>query len=323
MKALILYNPAAGRIPVRRFVFGAGDVLSGLGWDVIVEPTQSGTQATERAKQVAGRLDAVFAVGGDGTVGQVAAGLAGSSTALGILPAGTMNVFAAEMGLQPFAWNRLWGLEENIRSLAKAPVFSVDMGRCNNNHFLLWAGMGLDAVTIGQLEPRPRWDKFVTVPHYAAQTMYNAATWRGLELKVWADDREINGRFVLAIVSNIRKYLGGLVTLASDSYLDDGQMDLWLFRGSHMGDTVRHAVDMVTQRHLTSEDVQRVSFRTLRVLCENPIYLQMDGDPASPATEILFEVLPRALKLLIPERSLYLLNTDRIKTKAAYTYISR
>jgi diacylglycerol kinase family enzyme len=80
---------------------------------------------------------------------------------------------------------------------------------------------------------------------------------------------------------------------------------------------------MVTQRHLTSEDVQRVSFRTLRVLCENPIYLQMDGDPASPATEILFEVLPRALKLLIPERSLYLLNTDRIKTKAAYTYISR
>jgi diacylglycerol kinase (ATP) len=323
MKALILYNPAAGRIPVRRFVYGAGDVLSGLGWQVDVEPTQSGEQATERARQAAGQLDAVFAVGGDGTVGQVAAGLAGSSTALGILPAGTMNVFAAEMGLQPFAWNRLWGLEENIRALAKAPLFSVDLGKCNNSHFLLWTGIGLDAVTIGQLEPRPRWDKFVTVPHYAAQTMYNAATWRGVELNIKADGREINGRFVLAIVSNVRKYLGGLVTLASDAYLDDGQMDLWLFRGSHMGDTVRHAVDMVTQRHLTSDDVERVPFRSLQVSCESPVNIQMDGDPAPQISEINFEVLPRVLRLLIPERSMHLLNDDGTTTKAVLKYISR
>jgi len=128
---------------------------------------------------------------------------------------------------------------------------------------------------------------------------------------------------VMAVVSNIRKYLGGLVTLASDSYLDDGQMDLWLFRGSHVGDTVRHAVDLVTQRHLTSEDVERVSFRTLRVSCESPIYLQLDGDPVPQTAEINFEVMPRALRLLIPERSVHLLNDARTKTKAKYKYISQ
>jgi diacylglycerol kinase (ATP) len=104
MKALILYNPAAGRIPVSPFVHNAAKVLSRLGWDVDVEATQSGTQATGRAQQAAGQVEAVFAVGGDGTVGQIASGLAGSQTALGILPAGTMNVLGMEIGLQPFAW---------------------------------------------------------------------------------------------------------------------------------------------------------------------------------------------------------------------------
>jgi diacylglycerol kinase (ATP) len=317
MKALVLYNPAAGRIPVHRFVHSAAEVLTRLGWEVEVEATQSGTQATERTKQVAGQLDAVFAVGGDGTVSQVAAGLTGSQTALGILPAGTMNVLGMEIGLQPFAWNRLWALEENILALARAPIHMVDVGRCNEQHFMMWAGIGLDAVTVAQIEPRMRMDKFFTVPLYAAQAVLNAATWKGLELRFWADGQEISGRFILAVVSNIRKYLGGMVTISPDAYLDDGQMDLWLFPGSNMGDTMRHALDIATQQHLSSKNIQRVSFRQLRVESSSPIFLQMDGDPAPTVNRLEVEVQPRALRLMIPDRSLFMLkeihkNTENI-----------
>jgi diacylglycerol kinase (ATP) len=307
MKALILFNPAAGRIPVSPFVHNAAKALTHLGWEVDVESTQSGEQATERARQAAGQVDAVFAVGGDGTVGQVASGLAGSPTALGILPAGTMNVFGMEIGLQPFAWNRLWALEDNIRTLAHAPIHKVDVGRCNDRHFMMWAGLGLDAVTVGQIEPRLRVDKFFTVPIYAAQAVLNATTWTGQELHLWADGQEISGRFVMAVVSNIRKYIGGLVTISPDAYLDDGQMDLWLFSGSNMGDTVRHAVDIATQQHVTSKNAQRVSFRQLRVESSSPIFLQMDGDPAPTSNLLEVEVLPRSLSLMVPERSLFML----------------
>jgi YegS/Rv2252/BmrU family lipid kinase len=252
-------------------------------------------------------LDAVFAVGGDGTVGQVAAGLAGSETALGVLPAGTMNVFGVEIGLQPFAWTRLWALEENIRTLVQAPIRRVDVGRCNDQHFLMWSGMGLDAVTISQIEPRLRVDKFFTVPIYAAQAVYNATTWKGQELHIWADGVEVRGQFLMAVVSNIHKYIGGLVTLSPDAYLDDGLMDLWLFPGSTMEETVRHALEVATQQHVTSKSIQRISFRQLRVESSSPIYLQMDGDPAPTTNRVEVDVLQRSLRLMVPEKSLFML----------------
>jgi YegS/Rv2252/BmrU family lipid kinase len=316
MKALVLYNPTAGRIPVHPFVHNAAKVLTHLGWEVTVEATQSGTQATERAQHAAGELDAVFAVGGDGTVGQVASGLVGSQTALGILPAGTMNVFGMEIGLQPFAWNRLWALDENIRLLAHSPIHTVDVGCCNDKHFLMWAGMGLDAVTISQIEPRLRVDKFFTVPIYAAQAVFNATTWKGQELRILADGHEVTGQYLMAVVSNIHKYIGGLVTLSPDTYLDDGLMDLWLFPGSTMEETVRHALEVATQQHVSSKSIQRISFRQLRVESSSPIYLQMDGDPAPTTNRVEVEVLQRSLRLMIPEKSLFMLkepNPPRIQ----------
>jgi diacylglycerol kinase (ATP) len=307
MKALVLFNPAAGRIPVHPFVHNAAKVLTRLGWEVDVEPTLSGAQTTERARQAAGQLDVVFAVGGDGTVGQVASGLVGSQTALGILPAGTMNVFGVEIGLQPFAWNRLWALEDNIRLLAHAPTHLVDVGRCSDRHFMMWSGMGLDAVTVGQIEPRLRMDKFFTVPIYAAQAVYNAATWKGQELHIWADGQEVRGQFLMAVVSNIRKYIGGMVTISPDAFLDDGLMDLWLFPGSTMEETVRHALEVATMQHVTSKTIQRISFRQLRVESASPIFLQMDGDPAPTSNRLEVEVLHRSLRLMVPERSLFML----------------
>lgn len=315
MKALVLYNPAAGRIPVAPFVHNAVKALTRLGWQVDLESTLSGDQATERAKQAAGQVDVVFAVGGDGTVGQVASGLIGSQTALGILPGGTMNVFGVEIGIQPFAWNRLWALEENIRLLARSPIHMVDIGRCNDRHFMMWSGMGLDAFTVGQIEPRLRVDKFFTVPIYAAQAVYNAATWKGQELHIWVDGQEIRGQYLMAVVSNIRKYIGGMVTISPDAFLDDGLMDLWLFPGSTVEETVRHALEVATMQHVSSKTIQRISFRQLRVESASPIYLQMDGDPAPTSHRLEVEVLHRSLPLLVPEKSLFMLK--ELKNKEA------
>src|SRR5258706_3476714 len=102
MQAQMIYNPAAGRIPVGPFVYRAAKILRRAGWQVRILPTRDGEHTVELAKQAAGRVDAVFAIGGDGTVGQVASGLAGSSTALGVLPAGTQNVMAGGQGLWSF-----------------------------------------------------------------------------------------------------------------------------------------------------------------------------------------------------------------------------
>jgi diacylglycerol kinase (ATP) len=308
MRAVLLYNPAAGRIPVRLFVHRAVDELTRLGWAVKVAESQSGRHTTEVAQQAAEEeYDALFAAGGDGTVGQAAAGLAGSGTALGILPAGTSNVMAVELGLPVFGWSRWWALEESVRSLVAAPVFSLDVGLCNAQPFLLWAGMGLDALTIQNIEPRVRLEKYLSVPQYAAQTIWNATFWHGMDLCFWVNDEKVEGHFLVAVVNNVRTYLGGMATLSPDAHLDDGQMDLWLFSGDNVVDAVRHAFGMMAGRHLTALDTRRISFRTLRVESSQPFSVQMDGEPRPAVLAAEFSVFSRSLRMMIPPQSLSLL----------------
>src|SRR5512143_398518 len=143
---LLLYNPAAGRVSVRLFVRDLARSLSAAGWKVDVAETLNGSHATQAARQAAAEgYDTVFAIGGDGTAGQVTSGLLGSETALAVLPAGTTNVWAREQGMQPLAWHRWWALKENAGLLAGSTVQRVDVGLCNGLPFLLWAGIGLDA----------------------------------------------------------------------------------------------------------------------------------------------------------------------------------
>src|SRR5690349_8045891 len=116
--AVIIYNPAAGRISVKPFIHSAVKELESAGWEVDAVATQSGAHTVELAKQAAvQKRDAVFAVGGDGTIGNVVNGLIGSETALGVLPAGTANVWGIELGLSPFAWTRPWVLRKNVSLL--------------------------------------------------------------------------------------------------------------------------------------------------------------------------------------------------------------
>lgn len=307
-KGLLLYNPAAGRVPVRPFVRGIIRPLSAAGWQVEVSETLSGSHATQVARQAAAeKYDAVFAIGGDGTVGQVAGGLLNSETALAVLPAGTMNVWATELGLRTFDWLHNSALRENARLLSNAPVHRVDVGMCNGRPFLLWAGIGLDAMTIRQLEPRPRFVKYVSVPEYFAATVWNATIWHGMDLRVWADDQRVDGHFLLAITTNIRRYVGGMAVLSPNAFLDDGEMDIWLMSGNNVADAFRHFFDLLAGRHLTSDQARRLPFHSARVESDTAFSIQIDGEPMLGGAQAELKIQKQALKVLIPPRALELL----------------
>jgi diacylglycerol kinase (ATP) len=301
-RALLLYNPAAGRFPIKTFVPSVVGPLQAAGWRVELAETLSGSHATSVARQAAAeKFDAVFAVGGDGTVGQVANGLVNTETALGVLPAGTMNVWATELGLRLFEWPfGTDALAANAQLLADAPVCRVDMGLCNDQAFLLWAGIGLDAMTIQQLEPRQRAEKYVSVPQYVAATMWTAAVWHGMDLRVWTDEHRVEGHFLLAVATNIRRYVGGLAVLSPDAYIDDGLMDLWLISGSSLADALRAFFEVLAGSHVTSEQARRLPFSTVRVESDTPFSVQMDGDPMLGSKHIDLSVQRQALKVLMP-----------------------
>ena len=311
-KGLLLYNPAAGRFPVRRFVRGIIKPLQDAGWHMEIAETLSGTHAVQTAHLAAQeKFDAVFAIGGDGTAGQVASGLVHTETALGVLPAGTTNVWALEQGQKPFSWFQWWNLRDNARLLANVEAQHVDVGLCNDRPFLLWAGIGLDAQTIRRIEPRPRFFKHMAVPHYFVTTVLEATFWHGLDLRVYAEGKLVEGHYLVAVATNIRHYAGGMSVISPNALLDDGEMDLWLLSGKSVADAFRHFFDLVAGRHLTSDEARCIPFQNVRIESDANFSIQVDGDPVLGGHKAEINVQHRALKVLMPENALYLLKNPQ------------
>ncbi len=282
--------------------------LKEAGWSIEIAETLSGTHATQTAHQAAGeKYEAVFAIGGDGTVGQVASGLLNTETALAVLPAGTSNVWAIEQGQKAFSWFNWWALRENAKLLANVKPQRVDIGLCNDHPFLLWAGVGLDAEAVHKIEPRPRFFKHMAVPHFFATTVWEATFWHGLDLRVFANGQLVEGHYLVAVTTNIRHYVGGLSLISPEAFLDDGEMDMWLLSGNNVADALRHFIDLVAGRHLTSDQARRLPFHTARVESDAAFSIQVDGDPMLGGHHADIIIKHRALKVLMPENALQLL----------------
>jgi diacylglycerol kinase (ATP) len=302
-RALLIYNPVAGRFPSWLLAERAAGILKRHGWDVLVEKTLDGDHITSLASQaVEQEMEALFVVGGDGSLNRALQPLIGSQTALAHLPAGTANVWAQEIGLPTLAWTRWLALEQSARFLASGRIHDIDVGICNQHPFLLWAGVGLDAFVVHHIEPRTRWEKNYAVIQYAASALRSARKWEGLPLSVHTDGEDIQGHFLLVVISNIHRYAGGIAELSPNALLDDGIMDLWLFEGKSIADTIQRAWDLWSGGHVQSEHVRCIPFRQITLESEVDLFIQLDGEPLVGSRSTTIEVLPRTLKVLMPTR---------------------
>lgn len=301
----MIYNPNAGRFPSGILAERAAEVLRANGWSIRLIRTQDAEHVTQLARRSADEgKAALFVVGGDGTINLAVRGLAGSKTALGVLPGGTANVLAQELGLPGLTWTRWKALEESARRLADATTRLVDIGKCGGTPFLLWAGVGLDAFAIHHIEPRPRGEKLFANVAYAASTAYHASLWHGINLRVTADDQQLSGHYLLALMSNIHLYAGGLAQISPLAVLDDGAMDLWLFEGDTLGDTIQMAWDLYAGRHVDSERVRYFPFKHLKLESDSTLYVQVDAEPLpNEAHSIEIDVIARGLYLLVPSET--------------------
>ncbi len=299
--ALLIYNPAAGRFPAGPLLDRAVRVLVDAGWDVAVVKTTSARPAHMIATEaVESGLDAVFVAGGDGSVGSVAAVLAGSPTVLGVLPSGTANVWATELGLRPLDWTHWFALEDAAQRLANGTIRLVDLGECNGRAFLLWAGVGLDANLVDSIEPRDRWEKSFGLLQYATLGLWTSLGWTGIDLRVAAGDRVWEDRYVVAVASNIRSYAGGVLELTPNAKVDDGMLDFWLVSGRSLVDAVVRLSYVLLRTHLDAPGIVHFQASEATFEAAEPAVLQMDGEPVWLEWPIRFAVRQRKLKVIMP-----------------------
>lgn len=301
---ILVYNPTAGRYPSRMLTERAAKVLESHGWQVGIEVSTDGSQIPVLAREaVQENLDSIIIVGGDGSINKALPSLVGTDTALGVLPAGTGNVWAQELGLPGLSWTRWRALEESAHRLANGVTRQVDIGKCGDRYFLLWSGIGIDAFVVHRIEPREQWEKNFTLVRYAADVVWSASRWQGVDIRVLVDGTQVEGKYMLVEVSNIRLYAGGLATLSPQATLDDGLMELWLFEGDSLEEILRQAWALLSGRHVNSERVKFVQFKRIVLESDSPIYLQMDGEPEVGGRHLAISVLPRQLKVIIPDQA--------------------
>lgn len=301
-RARLIWNPAAGRIEVASKLREAAQTLETAGWQVEVVPSQNAAHVTELARDTAqAGWEAVFAVGGDGTLSRAVAGLAGSETALGVFPSGTTNVWAQEIGLPLRGPNPL---AESARKLAQGTVRTIDLGVCNGTPFFLWAGFGLDARVIDQLErKRSRWMKLINELYYALTILRCAAGWAGIPVRATADGHTVEGQVMLALAGNARLYAGGMVTLSPHAAWDDGKFELWLLRSGPkggVGSVIRHLWNLRWGKHVQDREAVCLSFTQARLTFEADEWMHADGEPVGKVREAEIKVWEKGLRVLVP-----------------------
>lgn len=298
MRAAVIYNPSAGRGRGGAIASTVERGLTKRGFEVALHATRRPKDAMAIARRLVLKADVVVAVGGDGTINEIANGMAaagvtaagGRKAQLGIVPAGTVNVLALELGL-PFQ------LERACNVIAGGRTISLDLGKANGRGFVLMVGAGVDALTVRNIDLR-------TKRRYKELAFVGTGLKSGLAMQppvfvTRVDGLEYETTFFVA--GNSRYYAARLgMTPHADP--TDGLLDLVLFTGTTRSSLAVFWLGVPSGLHLRNRNVTYLRAERAELIPvddKEPVWFQTDGELAGrlPAT---VEIDAHALEVLVP-----------------------
>lgn len=250
--------------------------------------SEAGDARRIAAEAVREGFEVVIAAGGDGTLNEVVNGIGGSSVRLGILPVGTMNVFATELGIPQGNLERAWSVIE------QGKVVEVDLPQANDTHFIQLAGVGLDAEVVRKTTAD---SKRALGPLSYLLTLVQVAAHKPSRVLLEAEGGRISeGSF--ALIGNGRLY-GGPFPVFKRASLFDGLLDVLVFQNQSHWDVVRYFQAIAFGTHPQLPDVEYFQTSTLRVTSSGDVPVELDGEVAG-MLPCLFSVSSQKLRVLAP-----------------------
>jgi diacylglycerol kinase (ATP) len=286
----VVVNPAAGQdypvLSVLNRVFHP----AGIDWDVFV--TKQAGDARRYAEQaVQAGVDAVGVYGGDGTVREVATGLIGTDVPLAILPGGTANVIAVELGIPS--------------DLAQAAALvgadqpadrRIDVGQIGDHYFLIRVGMGFEAQMV-QGADRPLKDRVGPLA-YAVAAMQALAAPTVAEYRLTIDGTVVECAAMTCIIANAGSFGALPLTIAPTIDIGDGLLDIVVVTRADLPSLVQVAASIVAGNE-DAEPLQRWRAREVHVEADPPQSVQVDGELWGH-TPFTARIVPQAIRVLVP-----------------------
>ncbi|MGH9316391.1 MAG: diacylglycerol/lipid kinase family protein [Thermoanaerobaculia bacterium] len=295
-RGILIYNPTAGQRDRRAQMGAFADRMKSRGLELLQAPTDGPRHATEIVRSSLTRgLDVIVACGGDGTISEVACGLGGSSIPLAILPGGTSNVLARELGIP-------LNLAEAGELLFTGKPRPARLCLANERPFLLWAGIGLDARIMGHMNwSLKRWLGRAGIFWTVAQEFFRYEFPR-LAVTVDGVLREAN----FAVVCHARHYAGAWV-IAPGASLESQELNVLLFAGHSRLRlfSLFRQIRLGRSGHLSRglATIARGRAVTVASLESYPVEVQVDGDCVLK-TPIECRASEKTVQILVPPREL-------------------
>ena len=233
-------------------------------------------------------FEKIVAAGGDGTINEVVNGLAGTNATLGLLPIGTMNVFATELGLPVHDLELCWNV------IQRDSTRVVDLPKANEKFFVQLAGVGLDAQVVKETSAKLK-RSFGPLSYLISAAQIAARQPPRLFLQ--SDDATVKeGSFVL--VGNGRLY-GGPFPFFKHAVIDDGKLDVIVFKSLGYLEIIKYLQDVVFSSDIRVPEIEYFQTSRLRVESDQSVPVELDGELVGNCP-VEFTLQERSLRVLVP-----------------------
>jgi YegS/Rv2252/BmrU family lipid kinase len=272
--------------------------LLGLGDNVSYTAGAGDAERMALEATICGEYSSIIAAGGDGTVNEVVNGILrapGKSRkpAIGIVPLGTSNILATELGIPSNS------LLEAIEIIELGNQRKVDIGTANGRCFTMMASFGVDAEAVKRMQPNVK--DLVGAPAYIISAVAALAQYRASALDITIDDVQISSEAFVVVVANTSSYGFEQVKIAPFAAIDDGWLDICIFEkppNDKIG-FIGQLLLLMARRHLGDPRVRYYRGKKVTIVGNPPMLGQIDGDlwRETPAS---IGILPRALSFYVP-----------------------
>lgn len=288
-RIVFIVNPKAGTNIQKNIRESVDRNLNHRKFEYGIWHTEHAGHAAELAKKaVSEQYDIVVAVGGDGSINEVASALIHTSVVLGIVPAGSGNGLAMHLG-----YGRQ--LDVAIKKINSATISTMDCALLNGRPFFNLAGVGYDGKVSMMMKKSP-WRGFIP---YFLKSLEAGLTHHSRECRIEADDKVIEGKFFAITVANGPMW-GYNFKVAADARIDDGLLEIVLLKDAPRWQYFAAVPATLNGTFYDAAFVEHFSAKRVCIRSEGSNYVHVDGEGDMQTGDLTFEILPAALKILKP-----------------------
>lgn len=261
------------------------------GLEAHLEFTQGRGHATELAAQAAAskNFNVVFAMGGDGTVNEVAKGVVNTRQVMGIIPKGSGNGLARHLGIPV-------DFKKSLTYIAATNVIAMDSFTINNHLSINVSGIGFDGHVAGMFGKNGKRG----LVNYARLVLQEFTQYPEFTGEIMIDGTAIREQaFVIAFANSSQ--FGNNARIAPHASVCDGELDISFVHKVSFVQAIGFAYKMFTGNLGTSHVVTMVKGKEIKLRFHQPMAFHVDGEAMQPTTEFLVKINPGSIRLLIPD----------------------